>query len=84
MQVQLVVVHQVFEQSDKETDSTPSQMRPETFNPLIGDGCAIPMTSSSVPTQEHLYRRHGSVLRPTIRPQNLGTDGDFRQAEPVT
>ena len=66
----------------KETDSTPSQMStPETLNPVIGDGCAIPMTSSSVS-----YTR-ASVSLPWLRfsvpqsvPQNLGTDGDFLQA----
>ena len=36
MQMELVVVYQVFEEPNKEAYSGPWEMGPEAFNPLIG------------------------------------------------
>ena len=77
--MELVAVYQVFEEPNEEAYSGPSEMGPEAFNPLIGDRCPVAMTGI-VPTQENLYCCHGSVLHPTVSPQDLGTFARYRQA----
>ena len=79
MQVELVVVDQGLEVPDEKAHAGSSELGPEALNPLIGDGCAVPM-AGVVPMQENLYCCHGAVLRPTISPQDLRAFARDRQA----